>query len=116
MHASNAQRAVISSAYHALLRAADPVAYNEANEDFHNAIIEASGNQILEQLTALVCVARPMTHEPWRVERVRAERKIVTRLMTSIDARDAELACAAMSDLLGFWGERQGASEMALSA
>jgi DNA-binding FadR family transcriptional regulator len=116
LHASSAQRAAMSSAYHALLRAADPVAYNEADEDLHNAIIEASGNQIIEQLTALVCVARPMTHEPWRVERVRAEQRIVTRLMTSIDARDAALACAAMSDLLDFGVERQGANEMALSA
>jgi DNA-binding FadR family transcriptional regulator len=104
LHASDVQRTAISSAYHALLLAADPVAFSEANGVFHKAIVRASGNQIIEQLTELVCVARPISHEPWRAEHIRAERKIVTRLMASIDARDAALAWASMSDLLGFGG------------
>ena len=115
LHASDAHRTAIRSIYNALLRADGPVAYGEANEAFHRAIVKASGNQILEQLTDLVCVARPTTREPWQVERIHAQRKIVTRLMASIDTRDAALAWAAMSDLLGLGGEGQGAKEMALS-
>ena len=115
LHASDARRTAINSAYRALLHAADPIAYGEANEAFHRAIVKASGNQIFEQLTDLVCIARPATHEQWRMGRIRAERKIVTRLMASIDRRDAALAWAAMSDLLGVTSEGQGANEMAFS-
>jgi DNA-binding FadR family transcriptional regulator len=78
--------------------AASEEVFNEADIDFHNAILTAANNRILLLLTqpiarALVAVRRPLAQPQLRDERGIPEHM---RILTAIAKRDAQEARAAM--------------------
>ena len=105
--ASAAERAAIRAAYDAFTRAAPgDDTYQQADQALHSAIVHASGNQFLQQMTPIVRAAlsaiTPMVASMPSSGAAEAAKKTHGRVVDAIEARDAAGAEAAMTALIAF--------------
>jgi DNA-binding FadR family transcriptional regulator len=101
--AGPAERAAIRAAYDAFVHAAPgDDAYYQADAALHTAIVQASGNQVLQQMAPIVRAAlsaiTPIV--PPTADAAAAARKTHGRVVEAIEARDAAGAEAAMVALI----------------